>query len=87
MAVAFVGVSLRYTKVLENVGAATLAVETAREPVAEVDEILSATVLPEPDIPVGLPAPGEVSFEGVSFGYDQARPVSTTSRSLFRPAD
>ena len=75
VAVAFVGVSLRYTKVLENVGAATLAVETAREPVAEVDEILSATVLPEPDIPVGLPAPGEVSFEGVSFGYDPARPV------------
>ena len=75
VAVAFVGVSLRYTKVLEDVCAATLAIETAREPVAEVDEILSATVLPEPDIPVGLPAPGEVSFEGVSFGYDQARPV------------
>ncbi|AEH30380.1 ABC transporter, ATP-binding protein [Cutibacterium acnes 6609] len=61
VAVAFVGVSLRYTKVLENVGAATLAVETAREPVAEVDEILSATT--------------------------RLARSSTTSRSLFRPAD
>ncbi|MFK8838966.1 hypothetical protein SL617_30705, partial [Klebsiella michiganensis] len=34
VAVAFVGVSLRYTKVLEDVCAATLAIETAREPVA-----------------------------------------------------
>ena len=75
VAVAFVGISLRYTKVLEDVCAATLAIETVREPIAEVNEILSATVLPEPDNSVELSAPGEVSFEGVTFGYDQARPV------------
>lgn len=75
VAVAFVGISLRYTKVLEDVCAATLAIETVREPIAEVNEILSATVLPEPDNSVELSAPGEVSFEGVTFGYDQSRPV------------
>lgn len=37
--VAFVGVSLRYAKVLEDVVSAALSVETARKPVSEVDEI------------------------------------------------
>ena len=73
--VAFVGVSLRYAKVLEDVVSAALSVETARKPVSEVDEILSAEVLPKPAHPVELSAPGEVSLEDVSFGYDKNHPV------------
>ncbi|WCC79733.1 ABC transporter ATP-binding protein [Cutibacterium equinum] len=73
--VAFVGVALRYAKVLEDVVAAALAVETSRKPVGEVDEILSAQVLPEPAHPGELSAPGEVSFEDVSFGYHKDHPV------------
>lgn len=73
--VAFVGVSLRYAKVLEDVVSAALSVETARKPVSEVDEILSAEVLPEPEAPSDMTAPGEVSLEDVSFGYDKEHPV------------
>lgn len=73
--IAFIGVSLRYTKVLEDILSSMLAIEFARKPISDFQDILDAPVLPEASQPAELDAPGTVTFEDVSFGYTPDKPV------------
>ncbi|MDO5700562.1 MAG: ABC transporter ATP-binding protein [Bowdeniella nasicola] len=68
--VAFIGISLRFTWVLQHMLSYLMAIENARTPLLSYIEILEAKPLPEPDMPATLTRPGEVIFEDVTFGYD-----------------
>ncbi|MGP5602779.1 ABC transporter ATP-binding protein [Corynebacterium casei] len=74
--IAFLGVALRFKVLLEQFVAQFTAADLVRGPIGEVEEILEATELPEPDsVPEdstkqAMPAPGMVEFHEVGFGYD-----------------
>lgn len=72
---AFIGVTLRYTKVLEEVLANSMGIEVARKPISSVQSILEAKPLTEPAQPAELPKAGAVEFHNVSFGYHSDQQV------------
>lgn len=73
--VAFIGVSLRFSKILEEIVGNTLAIEVARQPIGQVEEIMSAPELPTPAERVSLPEPGTVAMKSATFGYHSDNPV------------
>lgn len=75
--IAFIGITLRFTRILEEVGESFVGIDMGRAPVAEAAEILYEPILPEPapDRSAAITAPGEVALEGVTFSYDGGRPV------------
>lgn len=77
--IAFIGISLRFTRILDDLGSEFLGIDTARAPLAEITSILSEPTLPEPspDSAAGITSPGRIEFEGVTFGYEESRPVLT----------
>lgn len=74
-AVAFIGICLRFSKVLEDASSMTMAIETARRPAAEIAAVLDVPRLPEAGAPAELSEPGSISFQDVSFGYQAGVPV------------
>ena len=73
--VAFIGVSLRFSKVLEGIIGNTLAIEVARQPIVQVRELLSAPELPAPHNHADLSQPGTVALHSATFGYQPGNPV------------
>ncbi len=74
-AVATIGMCLRFTTMLDDLGSQALAVEERRRLMAHLDEVMEAPVLPEPDASAALTAPSEVVLDDVVFGYRQGAPV------------
>lgn len=68
--IAFIGISLRFTHMLSQMGAFLSATENSRRPIREMKRIITAPQLPEVAEPAILTAPGEIRAEHVTFGYD-----------------
>ncbi|MFD2757025.1 ABC transporter ATP-binding protein [Gulosibacter faecalis] len=83
--VAFIGLTLRVMRTLEDLASMSIGLESSRTPLLEMREILEAEVLPEAGAAVELPTPGEVDVRGVSFGYDAAAPVLRDVSFTARP--
>lgn len=73
--VAFIGIALRFSKVIEDASNMSLSIETARVPAKEIGAILDSPTLPEPVSPAVFTAPGAVEFDHVTFGYHVDTPV------------
>ncbi|VEH06009.1 putative ABC transport system [Corynebacterium kutscheri] len=74
-AVAFAGISLRFSTVLNELAEFAIAIEVSRKPVTEIQQILATPELPEATKRAVLNRPGEVVFNQVHFGYDPDYPV------------
>lgn len=73
---AFMGMTLRMTTMLADLGAYfSMGLVAANAPLAQVREILDAPVLPEPAQSAPITEPGAVTLEHVSFGYRPDAPV------------
>lgn len=83
--VAFVGVGLRFTKLMEIVTTNLIGMEDARSPIQSINEILDAPVLPEATQRAELTRPGEVSLREVGFGYREDKPVLSEISFTARP--
>lgn len=73
--IAFIGLSLRFTQSLEEIGSKVVAIEERQPMLDHVDEILDAHTLPEPATMVTLNAPGSIELDHVDFSYEASTPV------------
>lgn len=74
-ALAFIGLAIRFTSTLSAITESAMGIESRRAVLDGIDEVLTATPLPEPSRPAELTAPGSVSLEHVTFGYSPDSPV------------
>ena len=74
-AIAFIGLCLRYTQVLTGITDTTAALEDRRPVLDAIDEVVTATPLPEPDTATPEPTPGTISLDHVAFSYEDGTPV------------
>lgn len=74
-ALAFIGLAMRFTSTLSAISESAMGIESQRQMLDAIDEVLTASPLPEPVAPVELPAPGSIELDRVSFGYGGAEPV------------
>ncbi|KAB1504065.1 ABC transporter ATP-binding protein [Corynebacterium sp. 320] len=80
---AIIGISLRFTRSLEQVGSAYVGLDVGRVVIAETTAITGAEFLPEPAEPVRGDGSGSVELRDVTFGYSDTpvlRDVSFTAR-------
>ena len=77
--IAFIGICLRFTRFLNDLSSMLISAESARTPLRQIKEIVSASPLPEPTEDVPLTSPGQVQLTDVTFGYDDAPIVSDVS--------
>lgn len=73
--VATIGMALRFTSMLEELGASAVGLEERRQLMEHVDSVLDAPSLPEPEVSAPLSAPGSVELREVEFGYVPERQV------------
>ena len=74
-AVATIGMCLRFTTMLDDIGASVMAMEERRQMMNHLDAVMDAELMAEPETPAVLPAPGAVQFDDVAFGYRAGEPV------------
>ncbi|WP_124054606.1 ABC transporter ATP-binding protein [Arcanobacterium ihumii] len=74
-AIATIGICLRFTTMLEDIGSNLMGLEERRQQMDHVDAIMDAEPLMEPSSSDALIAPGEVELDNVSFGYEPSHPV------------
>ena len=74
-AVATIGMCLRFTTMLDDIGASVMAMEERRQMMNHLDAVMDAELMAEPETPAALPAPGAVQFDDVAFGYRASEPV------------
>ena len=74
-AVATIGMCLRFTTMLDDIGASVMAMEERRQMMNHLDAVMDAELMAEPEPPAALPAPGAVQFDDVAFGYRASEPV------------
>ena len=74
-AVATIGMCLRFTTMLDDIGASVMAMEERRQMMNHLDAVMDAELMAEPETPAALPAPGAVQFDDVAFGYRDGEPV------------
>ncbi|MBV7363018.1 ABC transporter ATP-binding protein/permease [Actinomycetaceae bacterium TAE3-ERU4] len=72
MAIAFIGISLRFNQLVTTVAQFVVAIETRRETLNSMDDLLVAKPLPAPIEAKPLPKPGELEMRDVSFDYGAA---------------
>ncbi|MDO5719782.1 MAG: ABC transporter ATP-binding protein [Actinomycetaceae bacterium] len=77
--VAFIGLSLRFTWILDHLMSYLLAMENTRVPLQEVKSIIFAEPLPEHSGDAELVAPGSIEFDNVSFAYDDTEVIRNVS--------
>ena len=68
-AIATIGMCLRFTTMLDDVGAAVFGVEERRQMMNHLDAVMDAEVMDEPASRAELGEPGAVELDGVVFGY------------------
>lgn len=74
-AIAFIGLSLRFTTMLTAITEAALSLEGRRPVLDTYDEVLNSPPLAEPSKSAPQPTPGSVALEAVQFGYHPETPV------------
>ena len=77
VAIAVIGMCLRFTTMLDDIGAAVMGVEERRQMMNHLDAVMDAELMAEPLEPSALPDPGAVEFDDVVFGYRPDAPVLT----------
>ena len=76
-AIAVIGMCLRFTTMLDDIGAAVMGVEERRQMMNHLDAVMDAELMAEPQEPSALPEPGTVELDDVVFGYRPDAPVLT----------
>ena len=76
-AIAVIGMCLRFTTMLDDIGAAVMGVEERRQMMNHLDAVMDAELMAEPQEPSALPEPGAVELDDVVFGYRPEAPVLT----------
>ena len=76
-AIAVIGMCLRFTTMLDDIGAAVMGVEERRQMMNHLDAVMDAELMAEPQEPSALPQPGTVELDDVVFGYRPDAPVLT----------
>ena len=77
VAIAVIGMCLRFTTMLDDIGAAVMGVEERRQMMNHLDAVMDAELMAEPQEPSSLPEPGAVELNDVVFGYRPDEPVLT----------
>jgi len=77
VAIAVIGMCLRFTTMLDDIGAAVMGVEERRQMMNHLDAVMDAELMAEPQEPSSLPEPGVVELDDVVFGYRPDAPVLT----------
>lgn len=75
VAIAYIGLALRYAQVLMFLTEASVGLETRRPYLESINEVLTAQPLPEPHDSQPFTSPGSIEFADVSFGYTLDKPV------------
>ncbi|QQU26703.1 ABC transporter ATP-binding protein [Corynebacterium ulcerans] len=78
-AIAIIGITLRFTRCLEQMGTAFVGLDVGRVAVAEAEPIVGSPALPEPVSPVSGDGSGRVEFHNVTFGYTEKPVVNDIS--------
>ena len=68
-AIATIGMCLRFTTMLDDIGASVFGVEERRQMMNHLDAVMDAEVMDEPASRAALGEPGAVELDGVVFGY------------------
>ncbi|WP_314676250.1 ABC transporter ATP-binding protein [uncultured Actinomyces sp.] len=68
-AIATIGMCLRFTTMLDDIGASVFGVEERRQMMNHLDAVMDAEVMDEPASRTELSEPGAVELDGVVFGY------------------
>ncbi|QPK80678.1 ABC transporter ATP-binding protein [Schaalia sp. ZJ405] len=82
--IAVIGIGLRFTRSLEQIGASFVGLDVARLVIAESTTITDAPSLPEPAHPRTGDGSGSVELRHVTFGYDD-KPVVNDVSFVARP--
>ena len=77
VAIAVIGMCLRFTTMLDDIGAAVMGMEERRQMMNHLDAVMDAELMAEPQDPSALPDPGAVELDDVVFGYRPDAPVLT----------
>ena len=75
VAIAVIGMCLRFTTMLDDIGAAVMGVEERRQMMNHLDAVMDAELMAEPQARAALPDPGAVELDDVVFGYRADEPV------------
>lgn len=75
IAIAFMGLALRYSQVLILISECALGIEMRRPLLDAITEVLSTKPLPQPAKSEELTEPGAIELVDVTFGYDPVIPV------------
>ncbi len=73
--IAFMGMALRFMGVLESIQIGIIGLAERRSLMDQMDEVVSAPLLSEPDRSAALPRPGAVRLSHVDFAYVPGQPV------------
>ena len=68
-AIATIGMCLRFTTMLDDIGASAFGVEERRQMMNHLDAVMDAEVMDEPASRAALSEPGAVELDDVVFGY------------------
>lgn len=74
-AVVTIGMCLRFTTMLQDIGGSMSGLEERRQQMNHIDKVMDAPELSEPVTSTPVSAPGDVRFDDVTFGYDPDTPV------------
>ena len=75
VAVAVIGMCLRFTTMLDDIGAAVMGMEERRQMMDHLDAVMDAELMAEPEDRATLLDPGAVELDDVVFGYRADEPV------------
>ena len=67
--VAVIGMCLRFTTMLDDIGANVMGMEERRQMMNHLDAVMDAELMAEPQSRAALPEPGAVELDDVVFGY------------------
>ena len=73
--IAVIGMCLRFTTMLDDIGASVMGMEERRQMMNHLDAVMDAELMTEPQDPIALPEPGTVELDDVVFGYRADAPV------------
>ena len=75
VAVAIIGMCLRFTTMIDEIGANVMGMEERRQMMNHLDAVMDAELMAEPEGRTDLPDPGAVGLDDVVFGYRTDVPV------------
>ncbi|VEI18887.1 Iron import ATP-binding/permease protein IrtB [Actinomyces viscosus] len=75
VAVAIIGMCLRFTTMLDDISGAVMGMEERRQMMNHLDAVMDAELMAEPQTRATLSDPGAVELDDVVFGYRADHPV------------